>query len=59
MRPEFIEPRRGNLGATCDAVLLRIALMQPEPERTEFLAILRDDGSLSGEDFARLVGEAA
>lgn len=47
---------RLDLAETCTAVMLQIALNQPDPaDRISMLGIMRYDGMLSGEQFARLV----
>ena len=48
-----------SLGSLCRDVLIALALNQPEPERTEWLTILRNDGTISDGEFARLTARAA
>lgn len=48
------------LGDLCLDILLRLALMQPDPaEREAMLQVLRDDGWISADVCAHLVVEAA
>lgn len=55
MRLERVAPER-SLSALCRDVLIDLAMMQPEPERSEWLQILVSDGHITTGERERLLG---